>query len=382
MRAFKNVIFTRRSPLGPEAYLSRVVFRLVVLSILFLPGCINFEPEPIPTAFGDPVRTSAPFFAAETPPSIITAAQMNPGRSTPLPFVTLAPAGSSVNPIHNVVSDSYLKLTVEEILFTVPQGWTSCSNIAAHFGISLDALYTANPEIIREGRCVLESGQVLTIPPLELLTPAEYVQLYECTPGGTRVCLQPDDSLEVMVAHTLFGEGGSTLGPGSAANIMQVAINRLNNLLEHRGIYAGELSTEEYQRLLIHILAQPYQGAHEDHPAFNAFADPYSHPQDRNLFQESSISSWNAALEIARSALAHGNDGPWWPSAYPPDARILNPDNHVLYYCSGPSGNPPFNTSDYNSIVAAEERDNNTLRSQWYYYNSSQHCSWQGGSDE
>jgi hypothetical protein len=401
----------------------------LILASLFLAACVDFEVGPIPTAFGvhpgaarceppvvfpeaAPVAAhEAPHEAAEAAPVAAqeaaeeaagapwaTAATVATAPETALevayeaiPFaadpaapiaLSLATPLSGLTSDHTPLafiilqgSDAFQQLTVEELLFTVPDGWVSCSNIAAYFGITLDALYSANPVIHQNGRCVIHTSQELIIPPVPILTPAEYASRYECVPSGTRVCLQPDDPPEIMIAHTLFGEGGSSMGPSSAANIMQIAINRLNNLLGHRAIAAADLTDGEYQQLLIHILAQPYQGRSQEHPAFNAFADPFSHPEDPAEFQPASISRWNASLEIARSALQNGREYRWW-DGHAPNPRIADPANQVLYYCSGPASSPPFNQSAYNSLVAAEDRNRDTLRSQWYYYNSSQYCSW------
>ncbi len=371
----------------------------LVLACLVLTACVNFEVGPIPTAFGvhpepahsgltfsDPAAAGTPWPTPATAPETALeeaneAIPFEPDPAEPIPLslaVPLPDFTSDHSPLAFITlqgSDAYQQLTVEELLFIVPEGWASCSNIAAYFGITLNALYSANPVIHQDGRCVIHTGQELFIPPVPVLTPAEYANRYECVPSGTRVCLQPDDPPEIMVAHTLFGEGGSSMGPSSAANIMQVAINRLNNLLEHRGIAAADLTDGEYHQLLIHILAQPYEGRSQEHPAFNAFADPFSHPENPDEFQPASISRWNASQEVARSALQNGREDEWWKE-HPPDPRIADPANQVLYYCSGPSSSPPFNQSAYNSLVAAEDRNRDTLRSQWYYYNSSQYCSW------
>ncbi|MBN1266664.1 MAG: LysM peptidoglycan-binding domain-containing protein [Anaerolineales bacterium] len=363
---------TRRPP--------RIILLIHCFMLSLLPAsCITFEPGPIPAPFADQPETAAtsslPLPTIARPLSAVTSQQtpFQLSTQTPATLPDYGPPPSIANPGGTY---AYRRITTETLTFTIPKGWSSCANIAAYFGITLDALYTTNPEIHQYGRCVIHTGQVLTIPPVEVLTPDVYVSRYECIPSGTKVCLQPDDPLEVMVAHTLFGEGGSSMGPASAANILQVALNRLNNLLEHRGVAVPDLSREEFQQLLIHFLAQPYKGSSEEHPAFNAFAMPCSHPQDPEQFQGGSINNWNASLEIARNALENGRDPQWWSGAYQPDPRIIDPANQVLYYCSGPSSNPPFDTSEYARIVAVEERNANTLRSQWYYYNSSQHCSW------
>jgi len=357
-------------------------YRLLILQgiifCLLSAACFEFKPGIIPDPFEEQnVSSTAAAMPFSTIPPPLAAAPDLLQNTVSTPSGINIPEESRGHTVSAVSeSDAYRRIALEALYFTIPEGWSSCANIAAYFGIPLEDLYAANPGILQYGRCIIHTGQVLEIPPVEVLSPVEYVRRYECVPSGNKDCLQPDDSLEVMVAHTLFGEGGSSMGPGSAANIMQVAINRMNNLLEHRGVFASDLSSEEYKQLLIHILAQPYRGAGAEHPAFNAFADPVPHPDNPAMFQVSSISGWQAALDIAASALENGNTPQWWSGTHAPDPRIADPANHVLYYCSGSSSNPPFDTSDYNRIVAFEERNLNTRRSQWYYYNSSQYCSW------
>lgn len=151
------------------------------------------------------------------------------------------------------------------------------------------------------------------------------MNLYSCTPSGDGVCLSPNDSPELMIAHTLFGEGGSSIGNRSSANIMQVALNRINAYYGKRNMSVSSLSREDFAKLLVRVMAMPYNaGSGTVEPAFNAFSEPYPHD---NTYGET---NWDETLALVKRVLNGGGSGA--------NSALLGPN--VVTYCSQDAGLP------------------------------------------
>jgi LysM repeat protein len=167
------------------------------------------------------------------------------------------------------------------VMYTATEN--NCANIAASFGLTVSELAEHNRNIPYTGGmsytmtqtgsdCTVQPNAQLIIPLIPLREPSYYVDL-SCTPSAEKACLSPTDSPELMLAHTLFGEGGSSISSQSSANIMQVALNRINAYYGRRGMSASSLSSEDFAKLLVRVMAMPYDtGLGTSEPAFNAFS--------------------------------------------------------------------------------------------------------------
>ncbi len=247
----------------------------------------------------------------------------------------------------------------------------NCANIAASFGLTVSELAEYNRNIPYTGGmsytmtqtgndCTVQPGAQLIIPLIPLREPSYYVNLYPCTPSGDGACLSPTDSPELMIAHTLFGEGGSSIGSQSSANIMQVALNRINAYYGRRGKSVSSLSREDFAKLLVRVMAMPYDyetkaGQHGQEPAFNAFSEPY--PHDNTLGE----TNWEKTMSLVQSIL--NSNGQINTGAVDP---LKDPS--VTTYCSQDAGllppdDPTPNDGD-NGIAVIEEGGG---RQQFYF---------------
>jgi len=338
---------------------------------LFLASCegIDFTPHitPLVIVTVGPGASMAPLLPSETEDALPPIAT---GTPTLVPPTAVMPSPTSTQ-----VPRLYATL-----LYTVQEN-DYCSGIASSFGLSLDDLKAANPQALGKQdnpRCFLTPGQQLTIPPLPVDRIPEYIEDFQhyCNelklirPKG--VCLTASDRPEVMIAHTLMGEG--ELGYISA-NVMQVVLNRLAPILANRGIDPEALTREEYGQVLIYLMAQPYEGSDGQlYPAFNAFGAPVDHPGQG----EPGDDDWLNNLAITEAVLL--SRGESWPVDFAPKPAVTAPD--VIYYCAGRADDPPFDVDDKEELVAHTDwyivKDPLTGKEvrieQWYYKNGRQFC--------
>jgi len=169
--------------------------------------------------------------------------------------------------------------------------------------------------------CTVQPNAQLIIPLIPLREPSYYVDL-SCTPSAEKACLSPTDSPELMLAHTLFGEGGSSISSQSSANIMQVALNRINAYYGRRGMSASSLSSEDFAKLLVRVMAMPYDtGQGTSEPAFNAFSEPYPHDNTQGTI------NWDETMRLVQSIL--NSNGQVYPNGLTPTIGA-----EVTTYCS------------------------------------------------
>jgi len=249
------------------------------------------------------------------------------------------------------------------VMYTATEN--NCANIAASFGLTVLELAEYNRNIPYTGGmsytmtqtgndCTVQPGAQLVIPEILLHEPSYYVNLYPCSPGGDSVCLSPNDPPELMIAHTLFGEGGSSISSQSSANIMQVALNRINAYYGRRGKSASSLSSEDFAKLLVRVMAMPYDyeteaGQHGQEPAFNAFSEPYPHYNTPG-----GEANWDETLALVERVLNGEGTGA--------DSALLEPN--VVTYCSQDFG---LAEPKPESGIAAREVNGDGTRIQFYF---------------
>ena len=288
--------------------------------------------------------------------------------SVPTTTPTLCPSTETPVPIPPTVPPT---ATTTPIPFTLPpavyvvQPNDVCINIAVRYGITVDEFVEANNSDANPNNqiyyvpntdpnkviCIINAGIEYIIPSISYRTPAEYVNYWQgyCIEsekdGIKSVCLSPNDSPSVMLAHTLYGEGGSSINALTSANVMQVAINRINSILRNRGIRVESLSLEQYQSLILYVISQPYDYETEDgqsgqEPAFNAFNAPYPH-QNSDAIE----TNWDQTLQVATMLMESPAYDPStgllvWPNNLP----VLPFEGHpeiafsVTSYCATPTG--------------------------------------------
>jgi hypothetical protein len=230
-----------------------------------------------------------------------------------------------------------------------------CQAIAAMHGISLDQLYDANPTIKSDDPdvCYIYEELELTIPELFVRTLGESVGLYSCVDEAPKTCLSPDDSADFMLAHVLFGEGGSTLGKDASANVMYVLTNRVNQILRARDKDPGSLTDEEYKQLLIHVASEPYYDDEGNmYPAFNAFDADVEHPKEGEIGYE----NWYDASSIVDLAVkSRGQD-------FSPYSIGKEMNESVIAYCA-----PEPGSGFLNETIFFEHVDNLGENFQYYF---------------
>jgi hypothetical protein len=178
---------------------------------------------------------------------------------------------------------------------------------------------------------------VLTIPELPIRAPGENVALYKCENVPPKVCLSPTDTTDMMLTHILFGEGGSTIGPSAAANVMYVLTNRANQILQQRGIDPFSLTDAQYKQFLIQVASQTYyDSAGNAYPAFNAFDAPVEHPDNPS---DPDYRNWKMAEAIVSSIVANRGQ------------NVSSNMKNVIAYCApDPSSNFWSETVYYENV--------------------------------
>ena len=150
----------------------------------------------------------------------------------------------------------------------------SCLEIAAMHGISLRELENANANRAHtdgqnnvlvidwnnrvdndQPKCTIQPNANIVVPRPMLLSVSEAVRKYPCMPQEGKECLKPNASIEEVLQYVLYNEGGSTEGNQFSANVMQVIINRTNQLLDKWGMSRETMSKDEYARWLLHVIS-------------------------------------------------------------------------------------------------------------------------------
>ena len=264
-------------------------------------------------------------------------------------------------------------LTLPAMTYEVKKN-DNCQGIAASKGISLTQLYNANPTIKTNDptKCNIHIGDKLTIPEQVIRTPAENIALYNCagTPpkNAGDVCLSPTDSVDTMLTHVLFGEGGSTIGASASANEMYVLITRANQILREHGIEPTDrdaITDEQYKQFLVQVASQTYyDGAGNAYPAFNAFDAAVAHPKEG----EYGYDNWNSAAAIVNSAVA--SRGQTWVVDSRNDNDSLNDaiGKSVIAYCAPAPGSPDPNSLNPPVYFEARDYTNASGNQQYQFY--------------
>lgn len=195
-----------------------------------------------------------------------------------------------------------------------------CADVAAYYGISLNELYRANPQL--RWRCVVQTGDILTIPALELRSRNHYVDQYPCKARYTKTCLTVDDDATNALTHVLWGEA-SVLGIEGMTHVLQVVLNRANLILANRGMTADVLTREQYEQLLWYVMTRPYRAS--DGTVLPAFS-PVAYAVQRPTRTMPEYRTWQAVAQIAADTLATNGQAPL-KSRLPAG---------VLYFCSQP----------------------------------------------
>jgi hypothetical protein len=243
----------------------------------------------------------------------------------------------------------------------------NCNDVALAFGVSVPELLAVNPGV--DCSSVVPGVTQFNIPALDLKTPSEYVEQYNCQATSGEICLLPNDSVETMIAYTLFNEGGSTQGDQFSADVMQVILNHANQLLENWesvGFDRNTLTRDDYARLLLYIIAKPAASG-AGVAAFEAFSEPAEPPVDGST-------SWNDALQMAQVVL--DSRGQKWIENYSDpsvlDGRIA--DQEAFFYCSViTSEDPPLGSVLRIPSSGTGVNDVVTYFFNGYQYNSTVH---------
>ena len=331
---------------------------------------VNFNPTSTPTPI-DTFQLTRDCFEIHQSQTSIAATEtakfftLTP-TSTPMPTITMTPTPNSLPQTQYIVGNDEF----------------DCVAIAWKSGILLEDLYNANPTIMSDNynHCIINPGDIITIPSLKINTLEECVNNYNCNGkikgSESDICLSGNDSGIDMLTHVIFGEGGSTLGNEAAANELYVLVNRVNQILESRNIDRYSLSDDEYTRLLVQIASSPYYDkAGNIYPAFNAFDSPVAHPENGEYGYENWNNDHNLVVEVISS---RGNN---WIFDSRQDNDILNDaiGKSVVAYCAPMPGSPEPNTLE--DKVYFEARDYDPKTNQYQFYFSFYQFFYKGGKD-